>query len=209
MRILRQISFVLLLSLFITAVAVAQETGSIKGKVRNTDGDKIANVEVTARRDGKNLKSVKTDSDGDFKISGLDVGKYNVVFEKDGLSTGVLYNVEVRGKKTNNLKDRLVMTVDQGTLTIIEASVFNENGFSLPGAKVIIEEVLTDGKTKEVGSGYSSRDGDVIFRFEERPTTYRVTATVKDLSVSKEIEVNEAAIYRTAITLDLSKLKKK
>ncbi len=207
MKVLRRISLFLLFSLILSAVVFAQETGSIKGKVRNEDGDKIAGAKITVRLDGKDLKSTVADSKGEFRISDLNPGRYNLLFEKNGFSSGVLYNVEVRSKKTNNLKDRLILTVDQGTLTIIEASVFNQNGFSLPGAKVEIEEVFSDGKTKKLGSGYSSRDGDVVFRFEQKPTKYRITASVKDISVTKEIDVYEAAIYRTAMTLDLSKEK--
>lgn len=206
MKVLQKISFAILFCFVSCAVAFAQDTGSIKGKVRTTDGNGIAEVKITMRQDGKDLKSATTDSDGKFRLSDLASGRYNLVFEKDGFSSGILYNVEVRRKKTNNLKDRLILTVDLGTLIIVEASVFNQNGLSLDGAKVEIEEVFADGKTKKVGSGYSSRDGDVVFRFREKPTKYRVTASVKDISATKEIEVNEAAIYRTAITLDLSKI---
>ncbi len=205
MKVLQKFSLVLLFSVVFGAFAVAQETGSVKGKVRTQDGDKIAGATITVRSDGDDLKSTTSDSKGEFKLSGIAPGRYNLVFEKKGFSSGILYNVEIRSKKTNNLKDRLILSIDQGTLIIVEASVFNQNGISLYGAKVEIEEIYSDGKTKKVGSGYSSRDGDIVFRFKERPTKYRITASVKDKSATKEIEVNEAAIYRTAITLDLSK----
>ena len=204
MKLFRQISLFILILTF-AGIAAAQDTGSVKGKVRSEDGDGIPQATIIARRDGKDVKSTETDGKGKFKMSGLIPGQYNLVFEKNGYSTGVLYNVEIRRKKTNDLGDRLILTVDQGTLTIVEANVFNQNGFSLYGAKVVIEEILSDGTTKKVASGVSSRDGGAIFRFPEKPAIYRVTASVKDVSVSKEIEVNEAAIYRTAITLDLSK----
>lgn len=206
MNVVKKISLILLLLLFSSVFAVAQSnTGSIIGKVRNTKGKSLADVSVTARQDGKEVKSTETDKKGEFQLSGLQPGRYNLVFDKPGFSSGVLTNVEVRAKKKNNLKDRLIMSIDQGTLVIVEASVFNQNGYSLYGAKVLIEEVLSDGTTKKVGSGYSSRDGDIIFRFSEKPTTYRVTASVKGISATKDVEVNEAAIYRTSITLDLSK----
>jgi hypothetical protein len=185
--------------------ALAQETGSIKGKVRTQRGDGIGGVTVTVRQDGKDLKSVKTDNDGKFQMSALRTGIYNVVFEKNGYSGGVLYDVEVRRKKTNNLGDRLVLTVDQGTLVILEASVFNQNGYVLPGARVIVEELGEGGKLTEVADGYSSGDGDVIFRFREKTTTYRITATLRGRSAFKDVPVSSPAIYRTAITIDLSK----
>ncbi|MGI8544597.1 MAG: carboxypeptidase-like regulatory domain-containing protein [Aridibacter sp.] len=205
MKVLQKISFALLFCFVFSAFAVAQETGSVKGKVHTEDGDKIVGAKISVRLDGEDLKSTTSDLKGEFRLSDLTPGRYNLVFEKKGFSSGVLYNVEIRSKKTNNLKDRLILSIDRGTLIIVEASIFNHNGISIYGAKVQIEEVYSDGKTKKVGSGYSSRDGDIIFRFKERPTKYRVTASVKDITANKEIEVNEAAIYRTAITLDLSK----
>lgn len=202
----RSITFFAALAALVFAVPLlAQDTGSIKGKVRTQKGDGIPGVTITVRQDGKDLRSEKTDKDGKFQMSGLRSGIYNVVFEKNGYSGGVLYDVEVRRKKTNNLGDRLVLTIDQGTLVIIEASVFNENGFVLPGARVIVEEVAEDGTRKEVDDGYSSGDGDVIFRFREKTVKYRVTASLKGISAFKEVEVASAGIYRTAISIDLSK----
>jgi hypothetical protein len=194
-----------LAALFFSMPLLAQDTGSIKGKVRTQKGDGIAAVTVTVRQEGKDLRSVKTDKDGKFQMSGLRTGIYNVVFEKSGYSGGVLYDVEVRRKKTNNLGDRAVLTVDQGTLVILEASVFNQNGFVLPGARVIVEEVGEKGKLTEVADGYSSGDGDVIFRFREKSTTYRITASLRGRSAFKDVVVTSAAIYRTAISIDLSK----
>lgn len=204
MSFVKKISLIIFLLLF-SSIFVAAQTGSVIGKVRNTKGKSLEGVIVDARQDGKSMKTTETDSKGKFQISGLEPGRYTLVFDKAGFSTGALTNVEVRAKKKNNLGSRLILKVDQGTLVIVEASVFNQNGFSLQGAKVVIEEVSSDGTTKKVGSGYSSRDGDVVFRFPEKPTTYRVTASVKDISATKDVEVNEAAMYRTAITLDLTK----
>lgn len=189
----------------LAGAGLGQDTGSIKGKVRTQRGKGIPTVTITVRQDGRNLKSIKTDKDGKFKMSGLRPGIYNVVFEKPGFSGGVLYDVEVRRKKTNNLGDRLVLTVDQGTLVLLEASVFNQDGFVLPGARVIVEEVGSNGKLTEVADGYSSGDGDVLFRFPEKTAKYRITATYKGKSAFKEVEVSSAAIYRAAISIDLSK----
>lgn len=185
--------------------AFAQETGSIKGKVRTKDGNGIDDVTVTARKDGRDVTSVETNRKGNFRLRGLSPGLYNVVFEKPGYSGGVLYDVIVKRKKTNNVGSNLVLTVDQGTLVIVEASVFSPGGFSIYGAKVVVESINEDGTSKKVASGYTSRDGDVIFRFPVGDKLYRITASGKEAKASKEIEVTDAAIYRTAITLNLSK----
>ena len=135
-------------------------------------------------------------------MEGLKTGMYNVVFEKDGFGTGVLYNIEVEKNKTGNLGNRLVMRVDQGTLVIINGSVFNQFGGSIYGAKVEIAKI-TDDSSQKVGSSYTSQSGEFIFRFPEKPQRFKVTATAKGVSASKEIEVNGAAVYRLALTLEL------
>ncbi len=200
-----QKSIFLVFATFVFALAAAgQETGSVKGKVRTKDGKGIASATVTARKDGEDKQSTKTDKSGNFRLSDLPLGTYDIRFEKDGYTAGVIYEVIVKKKKTNNLRDRLILRIDDGTLILLEASVFNPNGLSLYGAKVVVEVIHDDGSSKEVASGYTSRDGDILFRFPVGATKYLVTASAKKAKASKTVEVNEAAIYRTAITLDLS-----
>ncbi|CAN5614813.1 hypothetical protein BH20ACI4_BH20ACI4_05000 [soil metagenome] len=193
------------LFLVLTAsLAFAQNTGGLKGKVRDTKGKSISGVTITVRQKGEDLKSLKSDSKGEFVMEGLKPGMYNVVFERDGYGTGVLYNVEVQKKKVGDLGNRLVMRVDQGTLVIINGSVFNQFGGSIYGAKVEIERI-SGNSTKNIGSSYTSQSGEFIFRFPEKADRFRITATAKGVSASKEIEVSEAAVYRLALTLEMPK----
>ncbi len=188
--------------LFTASLAVAQNTGGLKGKVRDTKGKGISGVTITVRQKGEDLKSVKSDSKGEFVMEGLKPGLYNVVFEREGYGSGVLYNVEVQKKRVGDLGSRLVMRVDQGTLVIINGSVFNQFGGSIYGAKVEIERI-SGASSKNVGSSYTSQNGEFVFRFPQKSDRFRITATAKGVSASKEIEVSEAAIYRLAITLEL------
>lgn len=192
--------------LFALSVSVsAQETGGLKGKVRTTNGDGIASAVVTARQKGEDVKSVTADSKGNFVLENLKPGLYNLVFSKNGYSSGVLYNVEVKKKKTGDLGERLVLSVDQGTQVIIKGSVFAADGRSAGGAKVEIERISSDGSIKKVGSSVASYSGEFTFRFDEGAAKYRVTASMKDSKASKEVEVDSAAVYRLAITLNLDK----
>ena len=201
---LHRIILVFVIITFASAFSVmGQNTGSVKGKVRTQSGDAIPEVEIIARQDGKNLKSSISNKKGEFRISGLTPGTYNLLFEKDGFSSGVLYNVLVKQKKVNNLKDRLIMTIDEGTLVIINGSVFNQYGRSIYGAKVTIEELDSENSAKNKEKIYSSRSGQFTFRFPEGKKTFRVTASAKGVSASQEIEVEEASVYRMAITLNL------
>ena len=184
--------------------AFAQDSGGVKGKVRNAKGDGIAGASVIARQNGADVKSVKSDASGRFVLDGLQAGIYNIVFDKSGYASGVKYSVEVEKNKTRDLGDRLILAVDQGTQVIVKGSVFNQDGRSVGGAKIEIERVLSDGSTKKLGSSYTNISGEFTFRFPEGADKFRVTASVKDAAASKEIEVSSAAIYRLAISLKLS-----
>lgn len=198
------ILFIFLLA-FSSLFVFAQNTGSAKGKVRTSRGDAISGAIVTARQDGEDVKSGKTDAKGNFELVGLKPGIYNFVFEKNGYATGIKYNVEIKKNKEANLGDRLYLTVDKGTQVIINGSVYNQAGFGIYGAKIEVEKISEDGKAKKVSSGYSSEFGEFNFRFAEGTALYRITASAKGASASKEIEVSAAAIYRVAITLTLEK----
>ncbi len=205
MKIFKQTAVFAFLLTVLSVAAFAQETGGVKGKVRNVKGDGIGGATITARLDGKDVRTVKTDAKGTFEITGLQTGTYNFVFEKSGYGAGIKYNVEIKKKGTVNLGDNLVLMVDQGTLVLINGSIYNQNGRSITGAKIEIERISSDGSTKKVGSGYTNVSGEFTFRQPEGTAKFRVTASLKGVSGSKEIEVDSAGVYRLAITLNLPK----
>ena len=205
MKIFKQTAVFAFLLTFLSVAAFAQEMGGAKGKVRNAKGDGISGATITARLDGKDIKTVKTDAKGNFEMTGLKTGVYNFVIEKSGYGAGVKYNVEIKKKGTVNLGDNLVLMVDQGTLVLINGSVYNQDGRSITGAKIEIERISSDGSTKKVGNGYTNVSGEFTFRQPEGTAKIRVTASLKGVSNSKEIEVDSAGIYRLAITLNLPK----
>lgn len=201
MKSIKTLLFAALVLSIANFAAAAQEIGGLKGKVRSVKGDAIASAEITLRQNGEDLKSTKTDSDGNFVFENLKSGNYNLVFSKSGYSSGVLYNVEVKKKGIRDLGDRLILNVDQGTLVVIKGSVFAADGRSVGGAEIKIERVSGDGSLKKVGSATSSYSGEFTFKFEEGATKYKITASAKGTSASKEIEVDGAAIYRLALNL--------
>ena len=201
------ISAVFLLSAFCLLPSVFAQ-GSVKGKVRNNKGGAIPGATVTARMDGRDVKTVRSDSKGIFAMQGLEAGTYNVLFQADGYSSGVKYSVKVTNGGVVDLGDRLILSVDQGTLVIIKGSVFYKEGTSLPGAKVDIERVNDDGTTKRLGSAQTSMSGEFTYRLPTGTTKVKVTAKYKGATGSKEItDIVNAGIYRTAITLDVSQSK--
>jgi len=191
--------------LLTASAALAQDTGGVKGKVRNARGTGIAGATVTARQDGRDLKTVTTNAKGEFQLDGLKAGTYNLVFEAKGYSSGVLYKVEVKQGSVNNLNDRLILSADQGSLVIVKGSIFFKDGTSVVGATVNIERVNSDGSVKKLGSGSTNISGEFTFRQPEGAAKLRVTAKYEGTTASKEIEVSEPAIYRLAITLDINR----
>jgi hypothetical protein len=183
--------------------------GGIKGKVRNNKGGSIAGASVTARSGGRDVKTVRSDSKGNFVMQGLDAGTYNIVFDADGYATGVKFGVVIKDGSVRDLGDRLILSVDQGTQLIIKGSVFFREGTSVTAAKVEIERVNDDGSTKNLGSTYTNVSGEFTFRPPVGVTKVRITAKYKGVTGSKDIsDISNAGIYRTAITLDISRTDK-
>ena len=180
--------------------------GGIKGKVRNNKGNGIGGATVTARLNGKDVKTVNADSKGNFLMEGLKAGTYNVAFDADGYALGVKFGVEIKNGSVRDLGDRLILSVDQGTQLIVKGSVFFKEGTSVTGAKIEIERVNDDGSTKSLGSTYTNYSGEFTFRPPAGVTKVKVTAKYKGVEGSKEItDMVNAGIYRTAITLDISR----
>ncbi len=194
----------LLIALGSFSIASAQGSGGVKGRVRTMRGDGISGVEITARRDGNDVRNTTSNSKGEFTLSGLEPGTYNFVFDAAGYNSGIRYNIEIRPNKTTDLGDRLILVVDKGTLVIVQGSVFFKNGRSVTGAKVEIEKIKPDGSTKSLPSLLTNVRGEFIFRQPEGAARYRLTAKYKGASATKEIEVDSAAVYRLAISLDVS-----
>lgn len=196
--------FLIIIAVFMFSAAVFAQTG-VKGKVKNNKGKGIPNALITARQDGKDIKSVNSDSKGSFVLDGLKSGNYNLVFEASGYGAGLLSNVEVKTGVIRELSDRLILSPDKGTFVIVNGSVFNQDGRSVTGAKIEAEKVFSDGSTKKIGSYYSNSAGEFSFRQPEGAAKIRVTASFKGAKTSKEVEVDQAAIYRLALTLEMKK----
>ena len=188
--------------------AFSQDTGGVKGKVRNVRGSAIADATVTARKDGRDIRSATTNAKGDFVLDGLKSGLYNLVFEAKRYASGVLYNIEVKKGKISNLNDRLILSTDQGSLVIVKGSIFFKDGTSVIGAEVTLERVNSDGSARRLGTSMTNISGEFTFRQPEGSAKLRVTAKFEGTTGSKEIEVSEPAIYRLSIILDRLRIEK-
>jgi hypothetical protein len=201
--------FTILLLLVVAAVSFGQSKkqdkdkslGSIKGKVRVETGT-AADVTVVVRRGETEVTRVTTQKNGEFVVSRLTPGRYGLTFRKPGLSIGSMEDVEVQAGKTRSLGDRLVLTIDEGSIAFLSGSVFNADGRSVANAKVELARIQEDGSVKKIDGRVTTETGSFKFRLSPEPGKYRVSVKQSDGEpVSKDVEVDGAAVYRVALSL--------
>jgi hypothetical protein len=183
-------------------IAVAQDKtlGAIKGKVRVETGTP-GGVTVLVRRGEKEVTRSTTDKNGDFLVSRLTPGLYGLTFRKPGLSIGSIEDVEVKAGKTRSLGDRLILTIDEGSIAFLSGSVFSADGRSVPNAKVELLRILEDGTTKKIDGRVTTETGSFKFRLAPEAAKYRLTVKTDGAPVTKDVEIDGAAVYRVALSL--------
>ena len=194
---------VLGLVLLVAAQVLAQDksTGGFKGKVRVEAGSP-AGVTVVVRQGDREIRRVLTEKSGDFMVNRLQPGIYGITLRKSGLSVGTIESIEVKAGKTRSLGDRLILTIDEGSIAFIRGSVFDPAGRSVPNVRIELARIEADGTVKKIDGRVTNEIGSFVFRLTPEVTKYRVTAKGKDSeSVSKDVEVDGAAVYRIALTL--------
>src|SRR5215208_3274184 len=195
--------FVVAIILLAATVSLGQDKslGSIKGKVRVETGTP-GGVTVVVRRGETEVTRVTTDKKGDFVISRLTPGVYGVTFRKPGLSIGSLEEIEVKAGKTRSLGDRLVLTIDEGSIAFLSGSVFTATGHSVPNAKVELSRILEDGTTKKIDGRVTTETGSFKFRLSPEAGKYRVSVKLDGAEpVTKDVDIDGAAVYRVALNL--------
>jgi hypothetical protein len=192
------------LTLFVLS-SPAQTLGGVKGKVRDWNGNGVADISVSARQKGADVKSVRSGKDGNFVLDGLAPGTYNIAFDGEGYSTGVLYNVEIKAGKIRGLSDRLLLTRDRGSMVYLKGIVFYRDSTSLAGADVELYSVSADGSVKKLFATTSNEMGDFEFPAVKVIQRLRVKATFKGVSETKDVDVTQPQVYRTSITVPVDR----
>ncbi|HJS23324.1 MAG TPA: carboxypeptidase-like regulatory domain-containing protein [Pyrinomonadaceae bacterium] len=184
-------------------ISLAQDksVGAIKGKVRVETGTP-ADVTVVVRRGETEVTRLTTNKNGEFLVARLAPGKYGLTFRKPGLSIGTIEDVEVKAGKTRSLGDRLVLTIDEGSIAFLSGSVFNAAGRSVANAKVELARIQDDGTTKKIDGRITTETGSFKFRLSPEPGKYRVSVkTDGSEPISKDVDIDGAAVYRVALNL--------
>lgn len=195
--------FVVLIILTSGLIAFGQDKtlGAVKGKVRVETGTP-ADVTVVVRRGETEVTRATTNKNGEFQVSKLTPGVYGLTFRKPGLSIGSIEDVEVKAGKTRSLGDRLVLTIDEGSIAFLSGSVFSANGRSVPNAKVELSRIMDDGTTRKIDGRITTETGSFKFRLSPDPGKYRVSVKPDgEEPVTKDVEIDGAAVYRVALSL--------
>ncbi len=202
MTISRKLIGASLFVLLLAAASLAQQTGSIKGKVRIESGAGAAGVAVIARQNDREVTRTETNRKGDFTINGLAPGTYGLTFRRTGLSVGTIENLDVRAGKVRALRDHLILTVDEGSIASLQGSVFDAQGLSVRGTRVELLRVAADGTTKKLNERLTGESGEFTFRLAPDKATYRITVKAEGAAAAtKDVDVDGAAIYRVSLSI--------
>lgn len=190
------------LLLIASSVCLAQDkaTGAIKGKVRVEKGSP-SGVAVILLQGEREVSQSVTDKKGDFQLSRVVPGSYSVKFRKAGLAVGTIDDVAVKAGQTRTLGDRLYLTIDEGSIVFIRGSVFTEDGRSVPGVRVDLARISDQDSIQKLDSRITGETGEFVFRLPPDLARYRLTLKADGTEPSsKDVEVENAAVYRIALT---------
>jgi Carboxypeptidase regulatory-like domain len=199
---LMKTTFTTLLLLILSVACPAQDktTGSIKGKVRVEQGSP-SGVAVILLAGDREVTRAATDKKGEFTIAHVPPGVYGVKFRKPGLSVGSIDGLEVRPGKTRALHD-LILGIDEGSIAFLRGSVFTESGRSVPGVRVELFRILAENSLQKIDARVTGETGEFVFRLSPETAKYRVTLKAEGAQpISKDVEIDSAAVYRVALTL--------
>jgi hypothetical protein len=190
-----------LLLLAVACLAQDKTTGAIKGKVRVEQGSP-GGVAVILLQDDREVARAATDRKGEFTIAHVTPGVYSLKFRKPGLSVGTIEPLDVKAGKTRALGDRLVLSIDEGSIAFLRGSVFTESGHSVPGVRVELVKVIDENSVQKIDARVTGETGEFVFRLSPEKAKYRVTVKADGAQLaSKDVEVDSAAVYRVALTL--------
>src|SRR2546423_3339936 len=182
-------------------LAQDKNNGAIKGKVRVERGS-AGGVAVILRQEDREIMRTTTDKKGDFVLSHVNPGIYGVTLRKPGLAVGSIEKIEVRAGQTRALGDHLFLKIDEGSIVFIKGSVFSEGGRIVRGVRVELSKVVSENSTQKLDARITDEDGAFVFRLPLEPAKYRVTLKAEGSEpVTKDVEVESAAVYRVSLTL--------
>src|SRR3954468_18901460 len=164
MRFKKSILLSALVVLAASFVCAAQDktTGTIKGKVRVERGSP-AGVAVILLDGDREVTRVQSDKKGDFVISHVAPGTYSVRLRKPGLTVGTIDDIAIKAGQTRALGDRLYLSVDAGSIALINVSVFDQGGRSVPDVRVDLAKILHENQLEKIDTHMTDESGQFVF----------------------------------------------
>jgi hypothetical protein len=203
-RVLRTLVCILLVAA--AAPLLAQQTGSIAGKVTDTSGGVLPGVTVEARADVlPGPRATVSGPNGDYRLPALPPGNYRVTFTLSGMQT-VTRRAAVRlGQETvaevtlavSGREETVVVTaqvslVDKDS-TAIASALSNDEIFSLPVAqeyrdlqKLIPGVQYSEDQTRGPSAGGSGQDN--VYQFDGVNVTLPLFGTLSAEPASHDID---------------------
>jgi hypothetical protein len=119
-KLLHRFVFLLIgLGALVLGLALAIETGEIKGKIVDENGVGLPGVDIAAASPSlQGLRTALSTRDGDFVFPLLPVGKYTLTFKLRGFNTVKEENVIVRLGMTTSLKVTMTLSAIQKEITV-------------------------------------------------------------------------------------------
>lgn len=198
----RKTTFAAALLLLLSVACLAQDktTAVVKGKVRVEQGSPSGVAVILFQGDQEITRSA-TDKKGEFTIAHLNPGLYTVTFRKPGLAVGSIPNLDLKAGQKRVLHD-LVLGIDDGSIAFLRGSVFTESGRSVPGVRVELARIVSENSVQKMDARVTGETGEFVFRLSPETARYRVTVKAEGAEpVSKDVEVDSAAVYRVSLTL--------
>jgi hypothetical protein len=146
--------------LVVSASAGAQTTGRIQGRVKDADERGLPGVRVTIESDQlQGCRTARTEADGQFRLTSLPPGRYDVLFQRDGYTPVSNPGVKVSLDRSATLEVTISPAFEEAMTVIAQAPIvdvssgstgavfpeklflelpvsrtFEELGFAAPGA---------------------------------------------------------------------------
>jgi outer membrane receptor protein involved in Fe transport len=166
----RRLLLVVFATLFAAATAVAQQTGSIKGTVKDETGAALQGVTVTAT--GPATKTAVSASDGSFHVDGLPAGTYKVTAQLTGFGQGEQGSVSVSAGGSADVPFTLLVVL-RGEEVVVSGSKIEER---LVDAPVTMSVITSD----TLAASPAQNFGDLL---RAVPGTNVVQTSARDINI--------------------------
>ncbi len=125
----RSLALAVTLLLAISGAALAQETGSLYGRVTDNNGERLPGVTVTLSGVGAAQVQV-TEAEGEFRFIGLDPGTYKIEAALNGFSTVVYEAVSIRVGRSTTIELKLSPAIEETITVTTESPLLDERKIS-------------------------------------------------------------------------------